>query len=209
MLRFRALGREDFGLLSTWLAAPHVRTWWRENDDPGSLEARYGPAIDGADTTECFIVERDGLAIGFVQRYRLKDNPEWQQALRGADVPRDGAGIDYLVGAEDRVGPGPGPGPGPEIIDSLVADTWARYPEVTAIMVDVSVDNRRSWRALEKAAFVRVWSGGSSQTIRAMPGSITSICVCGTRPRCPAVAPGRRRGADHAPARRRRAATVV
>lgn len=154
-LRFRPLRRRDYALLSQWLAAPHVWTWWREGFDLAAIEARYGPSIDGADPTECFMVLLDDGPVGFVQRYLLRDNPQWQRALAVAGTPDDGAGIDYLIGVEDLVGQGLGP----DIIGRFVADTWTRYSDVTAIVVDVDIENRRSWRALEKAGFVRVWSG--------------------------------------------------
>jgi aminoglycoside 6'-N-acetyltransferase len=154
-LSFRALGREDFPLLSQWLSAPHVQTWWREEFAPTSVERRYGPVVDGADPTECFVVEGDERPIGFVQRYLLADNPEWRVSLSVAGTPRDGAGIDFFIGVDTLIGRGLGP----RIIESFVGDTWTRYPEIAAIIVNVSPDNRRSWRALEKAGFLRVWSG--------------------------------------------------
>jgi aminoglycoside 6'-N-acetyltransferase len=154
-LRLRSLRRQDFALLSQWLAAPHVHTWWREDFDALAIERRYGPVVDGTDKTECFIVERHGTPIGFAQRYLLEDNPEWQTSLLVTGTPSDGAGIDYLIGSDALVGLGLGP----ILIDQLVEDTWRRYPHVTAVVVDVSTDNRRSWRALEKAGFVRTWSG--------------------------------------------------
>jgi aminoglycoside 6'-N-acetyltransferase len=154
-LSFRSLGREDFRLLSTWLAAPHVRRWWREESAVEAVEARYGPVVDGTDVTECFIVELDFAPMGFIQRYRLDDHPEWQRSLSVAGTPDVGAGIDYFIGSETFVGNGLGP----EIIDRFVEDTWERYPDIEAIVVDVSSDNRPSWRALEKAGFERVWSG--------------------------------------------------
>ncbi len=154
-LSFRMLARQDFALLSEWLATPHVRTWWREESAPEAIEARYGPAVDGTDPTECFIVERAGRPIGFVQRYLLGDNPQWQRSLGVAGTPGDGAGIDYFIGWENQIGLGLGP----QIIDTFVEDTWTRYADVPAIVVNVSQDNRRSWRALEKAGFLRAWSG--------------------------------------------------
>jgi aminoglycoside 6'-N-acetyltransferase len=137
------------------MAAPHVQTWWREDADPTAIEARYGPAVDGADPTECFIVERHGEPVGFVQRYRLEDNPDWQRSLAVAGTPDDGAGIDYFIGAVTDIGVGLGP----EIIGLVVSDCWTRYPDITAVVVSVAAENRRSWRALEKAGFHRVWSG--------------------------------------------------
>jgi aminoglycoside 6'-N-acetyltransferase len=154
-LSFHPLGREDFLLLSQWLSAPHVRNWWREDSDAGSVETRYGPVVDGEDQTECFVAKSDGVPIGFVQRYRLCDNPDWHTALGVAGTWEDGAGIDYFIGSELLIGRGLGP----EIIDRFVGDTWARYPEIDAIVVNVSPDNRRSWRALEKTGFTRVWTG--------------------------------------------------
>jgi aminoglycoside 6'-N-acetyltransferase len=137
------------------MAAPHVQTWWREDPDPTAIEARYGPAVDGADPTECFIVARLAEPVGFVQRYRLEDNPEWQRSLAVAGTPGDGAGIDYFIGAVTDIGVGLGP----EIIGLVVGDCWTRYPDITAVVVSVAAENRRSWRALEKTGFHRVWSG--------------------------------------------------
>jgi aminoglycoside 6'-N-acetyltransferase len=154
-LRFRPLRRDDFPLLGTWLAAPHVRRWWPEDPDPAALEAAYGPAVDGPDPTELFVAEHDGHPIGFVQRYRLVDNPAWQRALAPAGAPTDGAGIDYLIGEEQRTGQGLGP----SLIAAFVDDTWPRYPGVSAVVVGVLEENRRSWRALEKAGFLRIRTG--------------------------------------------------
>jgi aminoglycoside 6'-N-acetyltransferase len=154
-VRFRPLTRQDFDLLSTWMSEPHVERWWREETDPEAIELRYGPAIDNADRTECFIVEYEGDPVGFVQRYRIGDNPDWQRSLAVAGTPDDGAGIDYFIGVAGLTGQGLGP----RIIDTFVTDTWTRYPEVPAIVVSVDRDNDRSWRALEKAGFIRVWTG--------------------------------------------------
>jgi aminoglycoside 6'-N-acetyltransferase len=154
-LSFRPLQRQDFGLLSTWMSAPHVRTLWREDAEAASVEARYGPAVDGTDPTEVFIVADHGSPIGFIQRYLLSDNPEWQNALDVAGSPREAAGIDYFIGVEALIGQGLGP----EIIKAFIEDLWGRYADIDAVVVNVSPDNIRSWRALEKAGFERIWSG--------------------------------------------------
>jgi len=132
-----------------------VQTWWAEDPGAAAVEARYGPAVDGTDRTELFVIERDGDPIGFIQRYLLADNPDWQDSLTVTGCPTDGAGIDYLIGLESLTGQGLGP----QIIDHFVEDTWRRYPDIGSVVVTTAQDNRRSWRALEKAGFHRVWSG--------------------------------------------------
>ena len=101
------------------------------------------------------MVELDDEPVGFVQRYRLSDNPDWQRVLAPSGAPPAGAGIDYLIGSEALVGHGLGPA----IIDAVVQDTWVVYPEIEAMVVSVAEGNRRSWRALEKAGFTRLWTG--------------------------------------------------
>ncbi len=152
---FRPLERDDFWLLSEWLARPHVERWWREGYDPAAVERRYGPSVDGLDATEVFIVEHDGAPVGMVQRYRLDEEPEWRRVLEVAGTPGDAACIDYLIGEAELTGRGLGT----ELIARFSEDTLRRYPDVPAIVVSVQQDNRRSWRALEKAGFSRCWGG--------------------------------------------------
>jgi aminoglycoside 6'-N-acetyltransferase len=154
-LEFRPLTRSDLAVLADWLAAPHVARWWRESSDLQAVTGAYGPAADGTDTTECFVVLGDGEPVGFAQCYRLADEPSWQASLAPTGVPINAAGVDYLIGRPDLVGQGLGP----RLIGAFVDRVWGRYPEVPAVVASVSRDNRRSWRALEKAGFIRVWSG--------------------------------------------------
>jgi len=101
------------------------------------------------------VVELDHEPVGFVQRYLLADNPDWQRALALTGSPAEGVGIDYLIGSEALLGRSLGPA----IIGTVVEDTWEAYPEIDAVVVSVAADNRRSWRALEKAGFTRMWIG--------------------------------------------------
>jgi aminoglycoside 6'-N-acetyltransferase len=154
-LTLRQLGRADLPQLSRWLEAPHVKMWWRETGDADSVAAEYGPAIDGTDPTELLIAELDGRPIGMLQRYRLADNPDYERALEPAGAPRPAAGIDYLIGESHLTGRGLGP----LMIAQASTAAWTVYPDIVAIVVTVQIDNRRSWRALEKAGYRRTWSG--------------------------------------------------
>jgi aminoglycoside 6'-N-acetyltransferase len=154
-IEFRLLRRSDFELIAQWLSAPHVERWWRQAHDPASIEAAYGPAVDGNDPTELFVVLRGSHPIGLVQRYLIDDNPDWKQSLEPVALPEPAVGIDYLIGTAGLIGRGLGP----VIIDRLVDDAWRRHPRVVAAVANVQQANRRSWRALEKSGFQRAWAG--------------------------------------------------
>jgi aminoglycoside 6'-N-acetyltransferase len=137
------------------MAASHVARWWRERSDPQAIDDHDGPIVDDTDPTEIFIVRQGSRPMGLVQRYTLDDNVNWQTALSVTGTPLHAFGIDYLIGAEDLIGRGMGP----RMLEQFVDDSWRRFPECPACVVGVHQDNRRSWRALEKAGFVRAWSG--------------------------------------------------
>jgi aminoglycoside 6'-N-acetyltransferase len=155
MIELRRLTRADLPRLGSWLAAPHVERWWREPHDPASLEARYGPAIDGPDQTALFVVLLDGEEIGFAQSYRIAADPEWAAVIAAAGGPIAAAGMDYLLGRPELLGRGLGP----RLLVQLAEAALAEYPEVGWVVVDVAQANRRSWRALEKAGFHRTFAG--------------------------------------------------
>ena len=119
------------------------------------VAATYGPAADGDDTTEIFIVERDGTPIGLIQRMTLGDEPEWLHALAPGGASRDDASIDYLIGEPHLVGRGIGTA----MLDEFVARLWARYPHARQIVVGVQQENVASWRALEHVGFTRTYAG--------------------------------------------------
>lgn len=76
IISFGELGRSDFPMLQKWLAAPHVGVWWNERFDLASLEAKHGPAIDGSEPIHVYVIQCDGVPIGWIQWYRWRDFPE-------------------------------------------------------------------------------------------------------------------------------------
>jgi aminoglycoside 6'-N-acetyltransferase len=154
-LSFLPLRRDDFSLLSKWFSLPHVQTWWREDAALGAIASRYGPSVDGTDPTECFIVQRCGVPIGFAQRYRLVDNLSWQKSLAESGCPADSAGIDYLIGELEWIGRGVGP----QLIAQLTEMVLRDLSDASAVVASVQKQNKRSWRALEKSSYMRIWSG--------------------------------------------------
>jgi aminoglycoside 6'-N-acetyltransferase len=159
------LARSDLPLLAEWLGRPHVGRWWPTPSDLDAVAAEYGPMIDGSDPTEGFIVVRNvegqgngpgqEQAFGFLQRYRLDDDPDWLRALAVAFDDGPATGIDYLIGDQALIGRGLGR----QMIAAFVDLAWERYPDITAVVVAVDQGNEASWRALEGTDFIRTWGG--------------------------------------------------
>jgi aminoglycoside 6'-N-acetyltransferase len=150
---FRPLTRDDFPLLSAWLAKPFVQRWWQH--DPDSVEADFGEGINGTDPIEYKIASLDGVPIGLVQRAQIGDDPEWMATLSVVVAPADAFSVDYLIGEESLTGRGVGTA----MVGAFIADSWDRYPDATKAIVDVNADNVASWKLLERLGFHRIWTG--------------------------------------------------
>jgi aminoglycoside 6'-N-acetyltransferase len=155
----RPMTPEDLPALAGWLRAPHVEAWFPwEHGQVSPIEAvaaEYGPCLDGTDPTELFVIEAEGRAIGFMQRYRISDNPQWLAALRPAVDASAAFGIDYAIGELDATARHFGS----EAIRQLADETFERYRDAEAVVVAMQQANRPSWRALERAGFDRLWAG--------------------------------------------------
>ena len=75
-ISFRPLQRSDFLVLQQWFVAPHIAAWWNERLDLASVEAKYGPRVDGTESTHVFVIEHEGDPIGWIQWYLWADYPE-------------------------------------------------------------------------------------------------------------------------------------
>jgi aminoglycoside 6'-N-acetyltransferase len=156
MISYRRLRPADFPLLGRWLAQPHVARWWNHETCPEAVERDFGPTARGEEPNEDLLVHVDGTPVALVQRSWLRDSPGYLAELAAiTPVPDDALTIDYLIGDPAQTGRGLGP----EIIRFVTERTWHEHPAARAIVVAVHVDNRPSWRALEKAGFVRAGTG--------------------------------------------------
>jgi aminoglycoside 6'-N-acetyltransferase len=125
---------------------PHVAAWWNERPDLASIEAKYGPRIDGLEPTHVFLMLTEGEPIGWIQWYSWADYPIRARQL-GAEPCS--AGIDLAIGKFDRIGIGLGP----TAIGTFLGDIVFSDPSVCAVVADPEEDNVRSVRAFEKAGF--------------------------------------------------------
>jgi aminoglycoside 6'-N-acetyltransferase len=148
-ISFRPLRRSDFLLLQGWFLVPHVAAWWNELVDLASVEAKYGPRVDGTEPTHVFVVEHDARPIGWIQWYLWADYPEHARQL-GADP--SSAGIDLAIGDLKMTGLGLGP----VIIREFLTQFVFINPAVRAVITDPEERNLRSLRAFHKAGFKAV-----------------------------------------------------
>jgi aminoglycoside 6'-N-acetyltransferase len=160
VLRFRSIVRSDFPLLSHWLQQPHIAYWWANDPSHEALERDYGGSVDGTQPCDVWIALRTHGAqskpIGLALRYRWDAYPDYINELTPImPVPPQAWSIDYLVGEQSLTGQGWGT----QMIHALTQSIWHDHAQSASVIVPVNADNRYSWRALERAGYMRVASG--------------------------------------------------
>lgn len=92
-IAFRPVDIEaDLQLLFDWLGDPDVQRWYSEGEH--SLQ-NYRQRFAPEPTTHKFIILIDDLPVGYLQAYRLSDEPEYAAQL-GLD--HDAISIDLFIG---------------------------------------------------------------------------------------------------------------
>lgn len=111
-----------------------------------SIEAKYGPGIDGTEPVHVYVIERGTALIGWIQWYRWRDYPEHANQL-GSDA--SSAGMDLAIGEIEMIGRGLGP----LIIREFTTHYIFVDEDVNAIVADPATNNLRSIGAFKKAGF--------------------------------------------------------
>ena len=154
-ITFVRLTRADFPLLAKWLSDPTVARWWDHETSPEALEKDFGAEVDGTEPSEVFLACTGGRPFGLIQRYKIADYPEYVEELATVcPTPESAVSIDYLIGEPDCRGRGLGAA----MIAAFVAESWAAYPDASAV-VAMHQHNPASWRAVERAGFRRIAEG--------------------------------------------------
>ena len=147
-ITFRPLKQTDFTLLQKWLNSPHVKEWWKEESDLGSIEKKYGKRVDGNSATTCFVILLENRPIGMIQSYWVKDYKEYNDAIK---IPYS-VGIDLFIGEDEFIGKGVGRKILSEFCKQIVRSA---YSDVQFGVASPSIHNLSSIRAFEKAGFVK------------------------------------------------------
>ena len=143
LVEFTPLTAGDLGLVEEWLRREHVARWWR--DDIGESLAEYRAALEGREPTDHYLIVAGARPFGMIQTYLVSDYQEWEAIIQ---VGEGVAGVDILIGEEELIGRGLGP----RILTEFAGDVITS----PAVIATVEEENRRSWRAFEKAGFRHV-----------------------------------------------------
>lgn len=143
---FRPLVEEDLSTLVGWFAEPEIARWWNQPANLEAVAAKYLPRISGHEPTRMWIAEIDWEPAGLLQSYRHSDYPEHDASV---GIP-DAVGIDYFLGRSQR-----GRGLGGLALARFAAWVFGLYPNAECCVATPAQANDASWRALERAGFIR------------------------------------------------------
>jgi aminoglycoside 6'-N-acetyltransferase len=144
VIEFEPLRKDDLPLVREWLGREHVREWWRDRIEDSMAE--YEQSMAGLDPSDHYLILVDGRPVGMIETYLVSDHPEWEAIVQ---VGKGVAGVDLLIGEQQLTGRGLGP----RVLEAFVRDVIFANPATDACIAAVDEDNRRSWRAFEKAGF--------------------------------------------------------
>ena len=136
MISFQPLTAEDFPLLLSWLAKPHVKAWWDDGDD--TLE-KVAASYEDEPGTERFLISyqespsESVSPIGYIQSYQEEDG---------------GIGIDLFLGEERFLHRGIGT----QVLQSFLQQMIDRHAPPYFI-IDPQLENTRAIRCYEKVGF--------------------------------------------------------
>lgn len=143
-IEFTPLAETDLAMLNEWLSRPHVVAWWGPADTVDELREDFL----GGGTTQAFIAQLDGEAIGFMQCYVVLGSGDgwWEE-----ENDPGARGIDQFLAHEAQLNQGLGRAMVKAFVARLFGD-----PAVSVVQTDPSPDNSRAIRCYAAAGFEAV-----------------------------------------------------
>jgi RimJ/RimL family protein N-acetyltransferase len=149
-ITFRRLEESDLPQMQAWLSTDHVAEWYPIEDViRPSLELvsrHYLPMIRGERRTDPYLILLDGVPIGFIQTYLVRDHPEYAAAVQVSD---GAAGADLFIGDSAHVHRGVGP----QILRRILRDIVFMSMGASECIIGPQPQNAAAIRAYEKVGF--------------------------------------------------------
>ena len=150
-ISFRPIAPSDVANLVRWQREPEVAVWWGdENFSDDELMAKWTGRAEGTGTpyemnTRRFIIVVDGIDIGHIQAYDLRDYPVERREI---GIP-NAAGLDIFIGEPEWRDRGVGTIAVRKFIDEIIF----AIPGIETCVIDPDPANKRAIRSYEKAGF--------------------------------------------------------
>lgn len=147
-LSFRKLELGDIPLIHKWLKEPHVHEWYdREKEStPEEVTEEYTKYITSEDKMDGFIIYSGARPIGYIQKYKVIDWPEFAKAL---GYGQGAAAIDIFIGDVEFTGKGLGS----IIIKKFLKEIVFTQEGIMTCLIDPEPENKRAIKSYEKVGF--------------------------------------------------------
>jgi RimJ/RimL family protein N-acetyltransferase len=148
LIDFRRLQSADLPLMHRWLTGPAVSRWYGEGTDQpfAAVEAKYTPRIEGRSPVSPWLINYNGVPIGYIQTYPVAAYAEYA-AFTGDNA--GAAAIDIFIGEDAYRGRGYGAASLRAFLRAVVfAD-----PQTTHCFIDPHPENAVAIRAYARAGF--------------------------------------------------------
>ena len=100
---FRPLAETDLDDLHAWLNRPHLTRFFQKRPiSRAEVGAKFEPIIRREDTTHSHLAFDAGAPLGYLQCYRIVDNPEWAALIQA----KEGIGVDLAIIDPAKLGRG-------------------------------------------------------------------------------------------------------
>lgn len=145
-IEFKKLEEKDLVNLHKWLNTPHVSASYEKQ--PSTFEevkSKYLPRTTGADPTEAYVILYKNKPIGYIQKYKVGDDPELAKYIKG-----ESAGLDLFIGEPSYVHKGLGV----YILQAFLKSHVFNQDTIESCIVDPLTTNNSAIRAYEKSGFV-------------------------------------------------------
>lgn len=167
-ITFKALKEEHFSLLLKWVETHHIKKWWDAdiNWTPELIEKKYSNYVKGFKRLKsktqiiekpmhAFIINCDGVDIGYIQYYNKHDFPP-EQVYDTLELPESCAAIDWYIGELNYVGKGVGSQALNIFLNKFVFKVYENA------FVDPGIANVCAIRVYEKVGFKKIMESDSA-----------------------------------------------